>query len=134
MDPIQPDCPAAPDRSAPELVVYFDGGCPMCSKEINYYQRIDTDSKIAWEDVSDPVAICPLGYDRGTLLKRFHVKETSSGRIFSGAAGFARLWCALPGSWRIAGKIARIPGVTWLLEQGYVLTLRVRPWLVRRFF
>lgn len=106
----------------------------MCAKEINYYQRIDADARIAWEDVSAAGASCPLGYDRDTLLRRFHIKETSSGRIYSGAAGFARLWCALPGAWRIAGKIARIPGVTWLLEQGYVLTLRVRPWLVRRFF
>jgi predicted DCC family thiol-disulfide oxidoreductase YuxK len=117
--------------SQPELVVYFDGGCPLCEREIAFYRKLDHAKKIQWEDVSNENTTCPIGLDRETLLARFHVKELATGKICSGASGFARLWCSLPGIWRNLGQIAKLPGVCWLLESGYILTLKIRPWLAR---
>ena len=118
----------------PEVAVYFDGSCPMCSKEISYYQRLDKGSRVQWVDVSGENPTCPIGYDQTTLMQRFHVKDLIKDQIHHGAAGFTRLWCALPQPWGILGKICSIPPITWVLELGYVLTLKVRPLLARRFF
>ena len=70
------------------IKVFFDGSCPLCRREIAYYQRLDISHKLAWVDVSLDDAICPDGYCQQALLKRFHVR-TNDGQMFSGAAGFA---------------------------------------------
>ena len=118
--------------SPAELVVYFDGGCPLCDREIAFYRTLDQAGKIHWEDVSTEAASCPVGLDRETLLKRFHVKDLITGEIHSGASGFARLWCSLPGIWRHLGKVAQIPVICSVMEWGYIQTLKIRPWLARR--
>lgn len=118
--------------STAELVVYFDGGCPLCAREIAFYRTLDQQKKIQWVDVSNENSTCPIGLDRETLLKRFHVKELSTGNIRSGASGFARLWCSLPGIWKHLGQFAKLPGVSSVMEFGYLMTLNIRPWLARR--
>lgn len=120
------------DKPAAELVVYFDGGCPLCEREIAFYRKLDQSGKIHWEDVSNEAASCPVGLDRETLLKRFHVRDLVTGVTHSGARGFARLWCSLPGIWPHLGKMAQIPGISGVLEWGYIQTLKIRPWLARR--
>ena len=128
-----PICQANHTVSSPaELVVYFDGGCPLCDREIAFYRTLDQAGKIHWEDVSTEAASCPVGLDRETLLKRFHVRDVVTGEMHSGARGFAKLWCSLPGIWPYLGKVARIPGVAGVMEWGYILTLKIRPWLARR--
>jgi len=122
------------DAKGPEVVVYFDGSCPMCSKEIQYYRGLDKHARILWEDVAGENPSCPIGYDQATLMARFHVKEIASGQVFDGAAGFARVWLALPAPWRGLGKIATFKPVTWVMEMGYRLTLKVRPLIAHRFF
>lgn len=106
----------------------------MCAKEIAYYQRLDKAQQVQWVDVAGPNPSCPVGYDQQTLLARFHVKEIATGQIYDGAAGFARLWQAMPAPWRQLGSFASLAPITWLLEFGYRITLKVRPKLVKSFF
>ena len=113
------------------LEVFFDGYCPMCRREIAYYQRLDISCKLAWVDVSLNDASCPDGYCQQDLLKRFHVR-TTDGRMFSGAADFALMWTLLPGVWKYAGHIASFWPVTSMLELAYKAFLPLRPWLQRR--
>lgn len=115
----------------PALTVFFDGACPLCQREIAYYQRLDTAQRVAWVDVSGTDAACPDGYCQQDLLKRFHVR-TPEGRWLSGAAGFAHLWLHLPGVWRYLGRVASWGPITWVLERAYRAFLPVRPWLQRR--
>lgn len=116
-----------------QIAVYFDGGCPLCAKEIGYYQRLDQAQHVQWVDISRPNASCPIGFDQTTLLQRFHVKDLKTRQVVHGAAGFARLWCALPQPWRFIGHIASWAPVTGLLELGYRFTLTIRPFLVKLF-
>ena len=113
------------------LEVFFDGSCPLCRREIAYYQKIDISRQLAWVDVSQTQAVCPDGYCQQDLLKRFHVR-TNDGQVFSGAAGFAIMWTLLPGGWKYAGHIAKWRPVTLLLELAYRAFLPLRPWLQRR--
>ena len=121
-------------HSQPSIAVYFDGGCPMCAKEIAHYQKLDTAGHVQWVDIAGPNPSCPIGYEQSTLLARFHVKELDTGRMLDGAAGFVRLWRAMPAPWRQLGVVASWPPVTWLLELGYRVTLRLRPVMTRYLF
>lgn len=113
---------AGPDR----LTVWFDGGCPLCRREIAAMRRLDRGRRIDFVDVDTPDSACPL--DRRRLLQRFHARE--DGRIVSGAAAFAAMWRAIP-LLRPFGLAARNRHVLRLLERLYLRFLRVRPTLQR---
>jgi predicted DCC family thiol-disulfide oxidoreductase YuxK len=126
--------PRQTPAAQPAIAVYFDGGCPMCAKEIAHYQKLDTAGCVQWVDIAGPHPSCPIGYDQSTLLARFHVEEINSGRMLDGAAGFARLWREMPTPWKQLGVVASWAPVTWLLELGYRVTLKVRPVMARYLF
>jgi predicted DCC family thiol-disulfide oxidoreductase YuxK len=111
------------------LTVWFDGGCPLCRREIGLMRRLDRNQGIDFVDVSEPGAgeSCPL--DRTTLLTRFHAAE--DGVLLSGAAAFAAMWRAIP-ALRPLGLLARNPFILALLEKGYLHFLKLRPSLQRR--
>ncbi len=62
-------------------------------------------------------------------LARFHVRR-DDGVVFSGAEAFVKLWATLPG-WRWLARLARLPGMLWLMERSYRGFLRIRPALQR---
>ena len=113
-----------------DVVVWFDGACPLCVREIAWMRRLDRRNAIAFVDVSRPAtedgAGCPV--DRSVLLARFHALE--DGRVVSGAAAFAAMWRAVP-LLRPLGLAARNRLVRAGLEQLYGLFRRVRPRLQR---
>ncbi|MCD1642753.1 thiol-disulfide oxidoreductase DCC family protein [Aurantimonas coralicida] len=105
-----------------ELTVWYDGGCPLCRREIAMMRRLDTAQAIDFIDVADASADCPI--DRGDLLARFHARE--DGTLLSGAAAFAAMWRAIP-RLRPLGLAARNGAVLWVLERAYRQFLRIRP-------
>jgi predicted DCC family thiol-disulfide oxidoreductase YuxK len=111
----------------PACTVYFDGDCPVCRTEIAHYRRQSGAEAIAWVDASrcDEAALGP-GVDRATVLRRFHVRE-ADGSLASGAAGFVAIWRRLPAFAWLA-RLASFRPVLAVLESGYRLFLRVRPW------
>ena len=104
--------------------VYYDGACPVCSREIAAYQRAKGAEALCFVDVSRPDAALAPGLTREAALARMHVRR-ADGSMASGAAAFAALWSALPG-WAWLGRIAALPVVAPLLELGYQGFLRVR--------
>lgn len=110
----------------PQVTVWHDGGCPLCRREIALMRRLDRRGAIAFVDVADPAASCPV--DRREALARFHARENDT--MLSGAAAFAAMWRAIP-MLRPLGLLARRPLVLAALERAYVAFLRVRPGLQR---
>ena len=110
------------------VTVWFDGGCPLCQREIALMRRLDRGRAIAFVDVAPGTlpADCPV--DRAALLARFHAME--GGQIVSGAAAFAAMWRAIP-LLRPIGLAARNPLVLAALEVAYRVFLRLRPFLQR---
>ena len=109
--------------------VWFDGACPLCTREISLMRRLDRRGAITFVDVAtgdDPT--CPI--DRASLLARFHAEE--HGVVHDGAAAFAAMWRAIP-VLRPLGLAARNPTVLRVLEAAYLRFLKVRPRL-QRFF
>lgn len=114
---------------APALTVLYDGGCPLCRREIGVYQGLQSTQPVCFSDVSDEASLMPPGTTRDQLLARFHVR-LANGDMLSGAAAFLALWAALPG-WRWLARLGRLPGAAWTMERGYRLFLRGRPRMQR---
>jgi predicted DCC family thiol-disulfide oxidoreductase YuxK len=112
------------------LQVFYDGSCPLCTREIAFYQRREGADGICWVDVSantSPEAYPGLSKDQA--LSRFHVK-TGNGTLVSGGAAFAELWTALPG-FRPLGRIFQTSFLVWMLNGAYDAFLKFRPFLQR---
>lgn len=105
-----------------KLIVWHDGACPLCRREIALMRRLDVRQRIVFIDASDQDAACPI--DRQALLDRFHAQE--DGVLLSGAAAFAAMWRAIP-VLRPLGLLARSPTVLRILERAYLKFLRLRP-------
>mgnify|MGYP003641231338 FL=1 len=109
-----------------KVTVWYDGGCPLCLREIALFRRLDKKDAIRFVDLTSPDIACPL--DRKFMLDRFHARENED--LLSGAAAFAAMWRAIP-LFRPLGIAARFPGVLTMLEFAYRLFLRIRPRLQR---
>lgn len=107
-------------------IIYFDGGCPICTKEIATYQKWHGADRIEWIDASK----CEekeLGeqLDRAQALSKLHARLLN-GKLVSGSAAFVELW-------------KNFPALKWLtiflnnalmircLDLFYALFLQIRP-------
>jgi ubiquinone biosynthesis monooxygenase Coq7 len=118
------------------LTVLYDGSCPLCRREIGLYQVLAAQtpaSQLKFIDVSTPATLAaaehPPAATPAQLMERFHVQHADGG-LDSGARAFVALWARLPG-WRWLARVARVPGITPVLELGYRGFLPLRPWLQR---
>ncbi len=119
--------PRTHTRAPPHLIVWHDGACPLCRREIALLRRLDRRGAIEFLDLGETdEASCPI--NRSDLLARFHALE--DGRLLSGGAAFAAVWRAIP-LLRPLGLIARWPPMLALLERAYLAFLKMRPRLQR---
>ncbi|MCF7969378.1 MAG: DUF393 domain-containing protein [Methylococcaceae bacterium] len=110
------------------MTVLYDGGCPLCSREINHYRRIAGELPIEWMDVTWSEAdLGRFDLGREEALQLFHVVD-ANGVMQVGAQAFIALWAVLPG-YRWLAKLCRGLGVAPLLEFIYV---RFAGWHYRR--
>jgi predicted DCC family thiol-disulfide oxidoreductase YuxK len=85
--------PAGPGRP----LVFFDGGCPLCRREIEHYQRRDRAGALEWVDITrDGQLLAAHGLSAQRAMERLHVLD-GEGRWRVGAWGFAAIWERLPG-------------------------------------
>jgi predicted DCC family thiol-disulfide oxidoreductase YuxK len=107
------------------IQVFYDGGCPVCSREIAFYRARPGLDGFDWIDVSTaaPEALGP-GLTRDAALARMHVRR-ADGTLVSGAAAFAEMWRRMP-RLRWLGMLLSAPPFGALAELGYRGFLRVR--------
>lgn len=105
--------------------VFYDGSCPICSREIGFYQKRSGAEKIDWVDVSQAEAgeVAP-GLSKANALDRLHVMNPA-GELVSGGAAFTLIWSQLPGFSWLASVFNR-PLMAGLLEWAYDFFLAVR--------
>ena len=113
-------------ESEQNFTVYYDGACPLCTKEIDTYRKATGAEELTWMDAAncDP-AMLGDDLDGQTALARMHVRD-ENGKLISGAAAFAAIWARLPKT-RWLGKLMGTRPVLWILEPAYILFLKIRP-------
>jgi len=113
------------------LTLFYDGDCPLCRREVDWYRRRDRAGRIAWADISgDARPLLGTGLAHRQALSRLYAR-LPNGRIVGGARAFLAVWRELPGL-RLPARVLALPPFVWLLELGYRGFLLVRPWITGR--
>ena len=114
-----------------EIRVLYDGGCPLCAREIRALHRLDRGrGRISCEDIAaegfDPAT---YGVSYETLMRRIH-GVLPDGTLIEGVEVFRRLYHAVGLGWLVA--FTRWPLLRPLCEAAYRTFARNRLWLTGR--
>lgn len=113
------------------LTIYFDGACPLCSREIAHYRKKDTAGRLRYVDIASPsFDAAAYGLDKDRVKKVMHVR-LPDGKMVTGVDAFIAIWSELPGYGALA-KLAHLPLVNPLLHVGYHIFAALRPYLPKR--
>jgi len=111
-------------ESAYEVEVFYDGGCPLCNREILLLRRWDRQGKIKFTDIdSSSFQAEAVGKSYEELMAQMHGR-LPDGTWLQGVEVFRRLYAAV-GFVRLAA-ISRLPLITQLLGIGYTVFARNR--------
>ena len=110
--------------------VFYDGACPICSREISLYRSLRGAGAIVWTDLSGAgQSELPSSIERIDALRRIHAID-ANGQVVSGAQVFSLIWSALP-QFRLLGFVSRLPLVNRGLDVLYWTFLKLLPPLRR---
>lgn len=102
----------------PRPVVFFDGACPLCRREIAHYRRIDRARRLCWVDAaSEPGALARHELSLEDAMAELHVLDTA-GRWQRGVDAFLVIWNHLP-AYRWLAKIVTALGLRRPLGSAY---------------
>jgi predicted DCC family thiol-disulfide oxidoreductase YuxK len=105
----------SPDRWVIE--VFFDGDCPICTKEIALLRRWDKFQRIRFTNIAAPdFNADAVGFTFAELMAEIHGR-LPSGEFVKGVEVFRRLYAAVGFGWLVG--CSRLPGVSHLLAWGY---------------
>ena len=112
------------------LEVFYDGGCPTCTREMQRVRRLDSEGRIAFTDITSPrFEPTDAGLSRRAMLEKIHAR-LPDGSLIQGVEVFRQIYSIL-GFERLV-RWTRLPGVRGALDAGYRLFARNRTWLVGR--
>ncbi|MEO6599626.1 MAG: DUF393 domain-containing protein [Polyangiaceae bacterium] len=107
----------APVETPFDVEVFYDGECPLCTREIEMLRRKDDAHRIRFTDIAargfDAEAI---GLPWSTLMERIHGR-LPDGTLIEGVEVFRRLYAAVGFGPLVAAT--RLPGVSQLLDLSY---------------
>lgn len=76
--------------------MFFDGGCPLCRREVSHYRRLDRNCRVDWVDIQqDMRLLSAFGVSYPRAMQRLHAL-TADGLLVDGAYAFAAVWSELP--------------------------------------
>jgi predicted DCC family thiol-disulfide oxidoreductase YuxK len=101
---------ASPSHNTPNSnlrpVVFYDGNCPLCRREIAHYRRLDREDRLYWVDAAAETEVLTRhGLSVQAAMAELHVLD-SAGRWQRGVDAFLVIWQQLPG-YRWLGQLVR---------------------------
>ena len=73
------------------IKVFYDGNCPVCSKEIKLYKSLNNNNSIKWYNIfNDKDALKIINKSKEECLKSFHVMEGN--KVYKETNAFFVLW------------------------------------------
>lgn len=107
-----------------EIEVFYDGGCPLCVREINILKWMDRKNSIAFTDIADEeFSAESLGLTYEQMMSEIYGR-LPDGSFIKGVEVFRRLYSAVGFSWVVAPT--RLPGISHLMDVGYVIFAKNR--------
>ena len=118
-------------REAWEIRVLYDGGCPLCMREIRALRRLDRGrGRISFEDIAaQGLDLAAYGVSYETLMSRIH-GVLPDGTLIVGVEVFRRIYTAVGLGWLVAPT--RWPVLRTFSEAAYRVFARNRLWLTGR--
>jgi predicted DCC family thiol-disulfide oxidoreductase YuxK len=106
------------------LELFFDGECPLCTREVALLRRIDRRERVRFTDIASP-AFDPasLGVSLDVLMARIHAR-LPSGELIEGVEVFRRAYEAV--GLGALSKLSRLPGVRTVADAAYSVFARNR--------
>lgn len=102
----------------PRPIVFFDGACPLCRREIAHYRRRDGADRLRWVDAdSERSTLDIYGIELQRAMTELHVLD-AAGCWHRGVDAFVYIWSRLP-AYAWLARTASIPGLRGLLEFAY---------------
>ena len=112
----------------PQVTMFYDGGCPLCSREVAHYGRLDHEGRIQWLDIhANPGVVESIGVEYTEAMTRLHVRDRA-GEIQTGVWAFAAIWDELP-YYRWLARTLRFLRLLPALDLAYT---RFARWRLRR--
>jgi len=107
-----------------EIEVFYDGGCPLCAREITLLRRWDKLQRIKFTDIDDPgFAAAACGKTHFELMDQMHGR-LPNGTWLTGVEVFRRMYAATGWGWLVA--VSRLPILSHGLTAGYWLFAKNR--------
>ena len=77
--------------------LFYDGGCPLCRKEINHYIKIDRQQRVEWIDITQNESLLQAeGLTFAQTMRLIHAVDIEGNRQI-GVPAFLVIWDQLPG-------------------------------------
>ena len=106
------------------IEVFYDGGCPVCRREVRVLRRLDRRGRIRFTDIDAPGFQAPSpGPDLDELMARIHAR-LADGTWIQGVEVFRRLYAAVGFGGLVT--LSRWPGISHLLDRAYAVFARNR--------
>lgn len=113
-----------------EVEVFFDGACPLCSREMRFLQRLDRQRRIRFTDIAAPdFEAKSAGIEWEELMRAMHAR-LPDGSFVAGVEAFRRVYQSLgfgPLVW-----VSRAPILRQLLDFAYAKFAKNRMRLTSR--
>lgn len=104
--------------------VFFDGGCPLCQREIGLLRRWDRKQKIRFTDISAPdFDAAAVGKTHAELMDQIYGR-LPDGQFIRGVEVFRRLYSAV--GFGPLVLLTRLPIISQLLDAGYYVFAKNR--------
>jgi predicted DCC family thiol-disulfide oxidoreductase YuxK len=116
--------------TATPVIVYFDGKCPLCSREVAHYSDQVKGEPVSFVDIAaDNFDAVQHGLDLARARQVLHVKVGDE--MLTGCDAAIAMWQAIP-SYRWLSRLTRLPGIHGLADISYRIFALFLPYLQRR--
>ena len=117
--------------AAPEVSLFWDGGCPLCTVEIAYYKRLDRERRVDWVDLTaHPDRLEAVGITHADAVALIHALDHTRSdwqTPLVGVPAFLAVWQRLPAPWNLLPPLFRaVPPAIPLVERAYRFWARHR--------
>ena len=112
-------------------IVFYDGLCVVCSKEIEHYKKLKGAEKFKFLDITEKnFNAMSYGVDPYKVHKVMHVRGLD-GNLYTGPNAFRAIWKELP-RYKFLFSLTNNVFALFFMNIGYSCFVRIRPYLPRK--